>query len=223
MNKIVLMVEDDINLLKMNTELLKRHGYTVHSAKNVKQAKMFINDLDRIDIAILDVVLPDGNGFDLATTVKNRISCPILMLTSKNSHEDIVEGMISDADMYITKPFVITDLMARIEGLIKKQQNYNVPPIIKGSLKLDVNSRQAIINGNDLTLTPKEFSLLLCLVMRENELVSMEILFKEVWGQTLGSDTSALRMSIARLRKKLIGSEYTINSNRNKGYVFERE
>ncbi len=222
MHKTVLMVEDDVNLLKMNTELLKRHGYTVYGAKNAQQAKRLIEELAIIDIAILDVMLPDGDGFELATILKNKTSCPVLMLTSKNTHEDIVEGMNSDADMYMTKPFVIEELIARIEGLIKKQKKATNPPVVKGNLRIDLTSRQARVNGNDIALTPREFSLLLYMVHRENEILSMEAIFKEVWGQDLGSDTSALRMGIARLRKKLAGSEYTVNSSRSTGYIFER-
>ncbi len=221
MNKTVLMVEDDINLLKMNTELLKRHGYTVHSAKNVRQAKKLIDELIKIDLAILDVILPDGNGFELAAVVKNQIACPVLMLTSKNTHEDIVEGMNSDVDMYMTKPFIINELIARIEGLIKKQQKAVSPSVVKGNLRLDLDSRQATLADVNLSLTPREFSLLLYLARRENELISKAVIFQEVWGQTLLEDTTALRSTITRLRKKLTNSEYTINAKRGEGYVFE--
>ncbi len=226
-NKSVLMVEDDINLLKLNTEILVRNGYTVHSAKNISEAKACLNSNNNISIAVLDIVLPDGDGLLLASEVKAKINCPVLMLTSKNAHEDIVKGMNSDADMYMTKPFIIPELIARIEGLLQKHQitaneKENLLYLTCGELKIDTIARQAFIQGLNLSLTPKDFTLLLVLARKENIAVPQEVLYEKVWGQTLISDTMALRSAIARLRKKLQNSDYTIRACRGKGYVFEK-
>ncbi len=218
--KIVLMVEDDVNLLRMNTEILNRNGYTVYGARSVAETKTLIDNTTKFDIAVLDVMLPDGDGYELATIIKNKIGCPVMMLTSKTAHEDIVFGMNSDADVYMTKPFVISELIARIEGLIKMRDKNVLPLIIKGDLKLDITTRQAVISGRNLFLTPKDFLLLLILVQSEDTVVKSAALYEKVWSQPLGDDTTALRSAITRLRKKLSNSEYTITSSRGEGYVF---
>ncbi len=222
-NKAILMVEDDADLLRENAQILERNGYTVHTTTTLRKARKLLLEAQQIDIAVLDIILPDGDGLLFASEVKEKSSCPVLMLTSKNKHKDIVEGMNSDADVYMTKPYRIPELVARIEGLLLKQKKDNSPPVIKGSLRLDVNARQVTANGEDLALTSREFSLLLYLARRENEVVPMDTVFKEVWGQTLGSDKSAIQNTVSRLRKKLSDSGYTIISSRNAGYMFERK
>ncbi len=226
--KTVLMVEDDINLLKLNTEILTRSGYTVHYAKNLNEANSIINANKSIDIAVLDVLLPDGDGLEFAGVVKEKIGCPVLILTSKNSPDDIVKGMSSDVDMYMTKPFVISELIARIKGLLAKHEKENDKnnkflPIRFGDLEIDSITRQAILGGENLNLTPKDFTLLFMLARYENEIISQSYLYEKVWGQALGDDTTALRSAVARLRKKLVNSDYTITSSRGEGYIFEKQ
>ncbi len=220
--KSLLMVEDDMNLLKLNTEVLKRNNFIVYPAQNLKKARMILEEVENIDLAVLDVMLPDGNGLDFATEIKAKINCPILMLTSKNQYDDIVEGINSDADIYMTKPYLITELIARIDGLLKKQKNDVEKDIVKGKLKICIKTRQALLNGIDLALTPKDYTLLMLLARHENEVISQEKLYQTVWLQPLENDTIALRSAVKRLRKKLIGSEYTITSSRNAGYMFEK-
>ncbi len=226
-SKTVLMVEDDINLLKLNTEILTRSGYKVIAVKNLNDANNAIKNNKNIDIAVLDVMLPDGDGLTFAGEVKTKLGCPVLILTSKNSPDDIIKGVSTDADMYMTKPFVISELIARIEGLLAKQKkeytnNTKFLSISFGALRIDTATRQAELNGKNLDLTSKDFTLLLILSRYENEIVSQNFLYEKVWGQILYDDTTALRSAVARLRKKISGSGYTISSKRGEGYVFEK-
>ncbi len=224
--KNVLMVEDDVNLLKLNTEILTRKGYVVFSAKNLKEARRII-DSNSIDVAVLDVVLPDGDGLSFAGEVKTKSDCPVIILSSKSEHEDIVKGMNSDADMYMTKPFLIPELIARIDGLLKKHRMGALRTservnAMGGELTFDTVTRRVTLHGENLDLSPNDFTLLLVLTRNENKTVPQDFLYETVWGQTLGSDTTALRSGIARLRKKLQSSEYTINAVRGEGYKFEK-
>ncbi len=221
--KIVFMLEDDGNLLKLNISVMERRGYTVYCATTISKATEVVSKLSHIDIAILDIVLPDGNGLDFASHIKHNFACPVLMLTSKSTHEDIVEGMSADVDIYMTKPYLIPELVARIEGLIKKSENIKNTILAIGKLRFDINLRQVALDGENLSLTPKDFTLLLFLAQREKEIVSQEVIFEKIWELPLGDDTSALRSAIARLRKKLVGSGYTVNSIRGQGYVFKKE
>ncbi len=226
-HKTVLMVEDDLNLLNLNNEILSRNGYTVYPAKNLSEASGIIDSNKRIDIAILDVLLPDGDGLLFAGHLKKKVGCPVLILTSKNSSDDIIKGMSGEADLYMTKPFVITELIARIEGLLAKHKKEadtknKFSEVSFGALKINPITRQAILNEENLNLTPKDFTLLLTLSGYENEIVTQSFLYEKVWGQSLGTDTTALRSAIARLRKKLVSSGYTISSSRGEGYTFEK-
>ncbi len=224
--KTVLMVEDDANLLKLNTEILSRNGYNVCSAKNLSEARKNLNDKN-IDIAVLDIVLPDGDGLLFASEVKAKVNCPVLMLTSKNEHDDIVKGMSSDADMYMTKPFLIPELIARIEGLLKKQQLNASKPLeniykLGSEFTFDTITRKATLHGENLNLSPNDFTLLLIMAKNEEKATKSDVLYEKVWNQALSSDTSSLRSAIARLRKKLQDSSYTINAVRGEGYILEK-
>ncbi len=224
--KTVLMVEDDANLLKLNAEILTRNGYKVCGAKNLSEARKNLCN-ESIDIAVLDIVLPDGDGLLFASEVKAKVNCPVLMLTSKSEHDDIVKGMSSDADMYMTKPFLIPELIARIEGLIKKQQLKATKPLeniynLGGEFTFDTITRKVTLHGENLNLSPNDFTLLLIMAKSMGKTVSQQVLYEKVWGQTLSDDTMALRSGLARLRKKLQGSEFTINAVRGEGYVLEK-
>ncbi len=125
------------------------------------------------------------------------------------------------------KPFLIPELIARIEGLLKKHKKENklkeyIIILGGGELQLDTVTRNAVLHEKNLSLSPKDFTLLLILAKNEGEIISQEVLYQSVWGQNLSDDTMALRSGIARLRKKLQGSAFEINAHRREGYVFEK-
>ncbi len=218
----LLMLEDDRDLLATNTQMLRRSGYTVYPAATLREARRQLHTMERLDIAVLDVLLPDGSGLDFVRDVKELHHCPVLMLPSLDAHEDIVRGMNSEADLYMTKPFRVPELVARMEGLLKRQRREGVSSLQKGLLRIDMTARVLYLADEMLAVTPREFSLLGYLAQREGEIVTGETLYRAVWGQTLMEDTAALRSTITRLRKKLQGSGYMIVSIRGKGYAFER-
>lgn len=217
----VLMVEDNVNVLHLNRSVLERQGYTVCCAETLYAARKQLAAHPEIAVAVLDILLPDGNGLTFASEVKQTIGCPVLMLTSKRGHEDIVEGLTGAADDYLTKPYRIEELTARIKALLVKGKEIPVQ-IHKGALTLDVPSARAFLSGGDLLLSPREFAVLLKLVRHEGAFVSSQTLYEAAWNLPASCDTNTLKSTISRLRKKLTGSGYGIESERGEGYGFQR-
>lgn len=217
----ILLVEDNANVLHLNRSVLERKGHDVYCAESLEQGRSLLKSQLQIDVAVLDIMLPDGNGLDFAKEVKERVGCPILMLTSKRSHADIVEGLTSAADDYMTKPYRIEELTARIQALLLKEEQNASNTIRKGSLSLDIPSGRAFLRDEDLLLSQREFALLLTLLQNENRFVSSETLYESAWKMPMQKDNGALKTTVSRLRKKLAGSGYEIESERGVGYCFK--
>lgn len=216
----ILLVEDNANVLHLNRSVLVRKGYGVHCAESIEKGRLILKSRPQIDVAVLDIMLPDGNGLDFAREVKANIGCMVLMLTSKRSHADILEGLTSAADDYMTKPYRIEELTARIQALLARKKETAATTIRKGKLTLDIPSGRAFLEEEDLLLSQREFALLLILVQNENHFVSAEALYESAWKLPLREDNGALKTTVSRLRKKLADSRFEIESERGKGYCF---
>lgn len=216
----ILLVEDNANVLHLNRSVLERQGYGVHCAVSIEKGRLLLKSQPKIDVAVLDIMLPDGNGLDFAKEVKESIGCPVLMLTSKRSHADIVEGLTGAADDYMTKPYRIEELTARIQVLFVRKKEMTSTTIRKGALTLDIPSGRALLEEEDLLLSQREFALLLTLVQNESRFVSAETLYEFAWRLPMQEDNGALKTMVSRLRKKLTGSGCEIESERGRGYCF---
>ncbi len=222
-NITVLLIDGNIMQLEQNTSAFIGKGFDVYSAKTIPQANTVIEMQPNIDIIVLADNISDADIINFTENVKQEFFCPVIIISEKNSYEDIVQAVSSDADLYITTPYSMEAFIASAEGLVKKYRKSNISQHIKDELILDIVSGHVKIDVSDLRLTPKELSLLLILASHEEGLIPQELLYEKVWRQPLGSDKSALRMAITRLRKKLEGSGFTIISSRNKGYSLEKE
>lgn len=219
----ILMVEDNVNVLHLNRSVLERQGYTVFCAESLREARDLLIKHPGIDVAVLDIMLPDGNGLDFAGEVRQAVGCPVLMLTSRRSHNDIVEGLTGGADDYLTKPYRIEELSARIKSLLIKREKTPVRVAERGPLSLDIPSGRAFLHGDDLLLQPREFAVLLTLMQHENQLLTAESLYETAWNLPGTGDVSAVKTTVSRLRKKLGGSGFSIEFERGGGYCFRRE
>ncbi len=228
---VILMVEDNENVLTANRMTFEREGNIVYTASNLAQARKLIS-MKSLQLAILDIMLPDGSGLDLIPEIRAKDdNTKILMLTSKRQYEDILQGLTEGADDYMTKPYRITELKARAMAMLLKsakpapaQPAPQNTDIVKGTLVLKTEAIQALLAGEDLGLTTKEFQVLKLLIQNEGECVQSERIFKEAWNITLLlKESQAVRSALSRLRKKITGSGYTIESVRNQGYKFKPE
>ena len=227
---LILMVEDDEELARLNERFLKRQGYDVIVANTVVEAKS--NFLKVIpDLFVIDVELPDGDGFTLCEEFRRSADVPVLFLTGRTDVGDKVKGFGSGGDYYLTKPFDRNELLAVVKSLIRREEQTRkkvseVSVIERGPLVLKLHESKAYVNGRDAELTPKEFAVLLVLVQNESKEISYNAIYESVWGVDMGSDSSSLRQQISRLKKKLDEEntdEFAIINEHGRGYLFTTE
>lgn len=222
--KTVLMVEDNEHVLALNRSVLEREGCTVLSAVSLATARRALAEHTAIDIVVLDILLPDGNGLDFIPELREVTSAPVLMLTSKRDYADMVKGLTGGADDYMTKPYRVEELLARLVALLHRRDAARVNALLtRGRLALDTVAQRTFLNGEDILLQPREYAILYYLILHEGEGVSAERLYEKVWKLPMGGNANAVKTAVSRLRKKLEGSGYTIASGWGTGYCFERE
>jgi len=221
-NRSILLVEDNIEIQLVNSNMLKRRGgYNVYLAMNLEEARGIVASTD-LDIILLDITLPDGSGLDFLAELRQDKNIPVLILSAHGKIQDKLKGLEAGSDDYLSKPYDNDELILRIESLLRRAEQ--MPKVItKGALTLRVNSNQAFVNGVDIMLGQNiEFSLLNIFVQAENKTLSAEYLYEEVWGQPMAEDDNAVRKAVTRLRTKLEKSGYTIITEHGKGYRFEQ-
>lgn len=221
----LLLVEDNIDLNTANSRALRMRGYEVFTAQTAAQARGHLARAEP-DIILLDVMLPDGDGFALCEEIRDKTAAHILFLTAKADHQSMMRGLGGGGDDYITKPFHPEELIMRIEAVMRRRGRYKTFPqvLCKGPLALDVAAAQAHMGGKNLKLTPKEFSLLFLLMRHHREALSKTTLYQEVWKQPMVGDGEALWQHMSRLKRKLeeaSGGMVTIFSARKEGYSLE--
>ncbi|MCL1829540.1 MAG: response regulator transcription factor [Oscillospiraceae bacterium] len=217
----LLLVEDEPVVQSNNKMILERHGYKLRLAYTVAEAQE-ISGKERPSAIILDVILPDGNGLDFLNELRKTSNVPVLVLTAMGTPKDIIKGLEAGGDDYLTKPYELSVFLKRVEALLRRASL--VPDILEiGPLELEPASARAFLNGEDMVLSQKEYTLLQQFVQRPEITVSAGYLYEKVWGREMAGDAGSLKTMIYRLRKKLEGSGYTITAERGEGYIFERE
>jgi DNA-binding response OmpR family regulator len=221
---LILMIEDDPAIQDLNRKTLARRGIQTISAHTLSEARLMLSK--SIDLILLDILLPDGNGLDFVPEIRAATAAPILILTSKREDEDIVQGLLGGGDDYMTKPFRNDELYARIIALLRRAQMAETRSreITKGRLKLDTVAGRAYLSDEDLQLAPKEFAVLHLLIKNEGKAVAARKLYEEVWKQPMACGDKPIKNVIYRLRKRLEegNSEYTVAMYRGDGYCFEK-
>ena len=217
----VLMIEDDPNILELNVKVLARKGIDAIIANTLAKARTLL--YAQYDLVLLDIELPDGSGLDFTKEIREVSAAPILMLTGKREDEDVVAGLLGGGDDYLTKPYSIDELYARIVALIRRvemAQKRGAEPRSFGDITMDPASGRAYLNGQDMLLKPKEFSLLWELASSRGQFISGETLYERLWGTAALDSGHTLRSHIYQLRKKIeaAGGIVEIEQERNKGY-----
>ena len=220
--KTILCVEDEPLVLLNNRLALEDNGYNVLTAATLSAAWTVIKKQSP-DAIILDIMLPDGLGIDLLKKLREQGNqVPVMLLTAWGKPTDVARGLRAGANDYLSKPFEYEVLLARIETMFRNIEQ--VPERIKcGSLTLDPISGRAFLNGDDLMLTQKDFSLLLLLIQNVERTISTEYIYESVWGQKYFDGKRALENAVSRLRKSLFNSGFEIMAKRNKGYCLHSE
>lgn len=221
MNKAtILIVEDDHDILSANLAALELEGYDVFTADSLSKARTVTEEC-LPDLIILDILLPDGDGLSYCEELRGKSGVRILFLSALSTKEDILTGLRTGGDDYITKPYDMDELLLRAEALLRRGKliGREEHPVRMYGLELDFVSRRALLYGRDILLKPKEFALLAVLSNEPGRIVPVEELYEKVWGMDMAGDGRAVKEHISRIRSKL-GKEYefSIVSERGKGY-----
>ena len=204
----ILIVEDDRNLLDTLKYNLRKEGYSTVTAVDGAEA-LYIARREKPDLIILDIMLPKLSGFEVCRILRKEMTMPILMLTAKMDEVDKVVGLEIGADDYMTKPFSMRELLARVGAMLRradmsKQQLAGEKRILKiGDLEVDLGRHQAFHKGSRLDLTPKEYDLLVFLATNKGLVFSREQLLDKVWGYDFAGDTRTVDVHIRWLRQKI--------------------
>jgi len=221
MGRKILLREDNPHILKINKEALLMEDYEVVCAETIKEAEDAL-EKNEFDLAIFDIMLPDGDGVDFCRKVKREHAFPIIFLSALGENQDVIAGLRSGGDDYLTKPYDLGVLLARVEARIRTSVE-SKRFISYGPLKIDTVLSLAFCNGQDLLLTQKEFTLLEIMLMSSGTLRTKEELYESVWGPAPGSDLNVLYATVSRLNKKLeaSGSGLQVVSLHKTGYTLE--
>lgn len=214
----ILIVEDDeaiANLLYMD---LRDEGYRCTIASDGKMAADMLVDIAKYDLILLDIMLPEIDGYELLEYIKPT-GTPVIFLTAKGTVNDRIKGLKLGADDYIVKPFQSGEVIARIEAVLRRYgKNDNL--LVFHDVKVDLESRRVLQNGKEVEFTVKEFDLLVELIQNKNIAQYRERLYEKVWNEPYMGDTRTLDTHIQRLRKKL-GWEHYIKTVFRIGYRLE--
>lgn len=217
----ILLVEDTDSIAKGLEYYFEKNKYNLTPKSTIKDAKEYIaNNTDDIDLIILDITLPDGNGFDLFKNTVKELKIPTIFLTAKDEENDIVNGLNMGAEDYVTKPFSTKELLARVNKILLRSQKKNLIKI--KDIKFNADKLELYKNNTLIKLTALELKILNLLFMNLNKLVSRETLLDKVWEWT-GNDVydHTITVYLKRIREK-IGTEI-IKTVKGMGYRIDEE
>lgn len=204
----ILLLEDDISLVDGLKYSLKKNGFETEIVRTVSEALNSIENIGKYDLLILDITLPDGTGFDVCEAVRRQgQQVPIIFLTASDEEVNIIRGLDSGGDDYITKPFRLGELCSRIRALLRRAgvSNAGSTTIIEcGDITIDLLGSRALLNSKNLELTSAEYRLLCLLVRNVNRIVTREIILRELWDEAGNFvDNNTLSVYVRRLREKV--------------------
>lgn len=209
-NDHILLVDDEVGILMMLTTLLKKEGYhRVTTATTGKETLRLLGTTESFDLIVLDVMLPDTDGFELCQKIRKITSVPVLFLSARSGDLDKIMGLGIGGDDYITKPFNPMEVVARIQSQLRRQGIYKSelsqkPRVLDfGLFIVDMSAAELIVNGRDTHCPAKEFELLSFLCTHPNQVFTAYQLYEQVWGTALVGDEKTVVIHISRLRKKI--------------------
>ncbi len=207
MNKIFLL-EDDVSLIDGLRYSLKKNDFDVEIARTVGEASRLLAEMERFDLLLLDVTLPDGTGFDVCEKVRRQnAQIPIIFLTASDEEVNVIRGLDSGGDDYITKPFKLGELCSRIRALLRRagvSDREKGATIECGDITIDLLGSRVLLNGRILDLTSAEYRLLCLLVRNANRIVTRDVILNELWDEAGNFvDGNTLSVYVRRLREKV--------------------
>lgn len=219
----ILIIEDEKNLADALKRALAEQHYSVDLAYKGDDG-LYLADVNDYDLIILDIMLPDINGFEVCKTLrKDKITSPILMLTAMDSIENKIKGLDQGADDYMTKPFDLGELLARVRSLIRRTSSQKTSVIEVADMIIDTSERSVSRSGIEIKLSAKEFALLEYFVLNKNKVLTREMISEHVWDMNFDPQSNVIDSFVRFLRQKIDKEfEYPlIQTIRGVGYKFQ--
>lgn len=209
MNYSVLVVEDEESILDLIEIYLENENYIIKKATCSEEAIRYIKE-EEFDLAILDIMLPDKDGYYLCKKIRESFNYPIIMLTSKDDESSKIKGLTFGADDYVTKPFLPGELVARVKAQLRRYNNYNLKTIegtgnilTYQNVDLNIKSREVLVDGQEIDLTPIEFIILKSLLEKKSEVLESEDLFYKICPNDYYVKNNTISVHIRHIREKL--------------------
>jgi len=231
----ILVVDDNSNNLRLLRDILEDEYYMVYTTDNGSSVLEMARNI-KPDAILLDIMMPGMDGFEVCRKIRTEFSTPVLMLTARDDEIDRVVGLEVGADDYLTKPFSMRELIARVKAMLRRvyiireelktiQQNDDLSSILEfGNLKIDYGRREVRINDSPINLKPKEFDLLYYLIKHKNQVLTRDHILESVWGWEYIGDSRTVDVHVRWLREKIEDDPSTpkkIITVRGTGYRFE--
>ena len=206
----ILIVDDEREIADLVEVYLKNENYEVFKFYTAREALECI-EKEKLDLAILDIMLPDSDGLAICQKIREEHTYPVIMLTAKDAETDKITGLTLGADDYVTKPFRPLELIARVKAQLRRYRQYgggaqeeNSGVIVHSGLVINVNTHEVLLNEKPLPLTPTEFSILRILCENKGSVISAEKLFHEIWGdEYFSKSNNTITVHIRHLREKM--------------------
>jgi len=222
MAKTVLLVDDELRMRKLVADFLLREGYHILEAAN-GQTALHLLSVEKIDLVILDVMMPERNGWTVCQEIRKNGTIPVIMLTAKSEETDQLFAFEVGADEYVTKPFSPKVLTARVNALFRRMEQAKDKTALYGGLVIDTAARQVFLDEQLLDLSPKEYELLSYLAENTGKALSRQQILDHVWTYDYLGELRTVDTHINRLRTKLGAKSTLIHTSRGYGYRFEAE
>ncbi|MBP2657562.1 MAG: two component transcriptional regulator, winged helix family [Firmicutes bacterium] len=220
MNKTILIVDDELRIRKLIADFLVREGYSTLEADNGRVALELLA-AEQVDLIILDVMMPEHDGWTVCRELRRKSNIPVIMLTAKGEEVDQLFAFEIGADEYVTKPFSPKVLTARVNALFRRIEREKA--IVYDGLEINTTARQVSINDQFLDLSPKEYELLTYLTENSGKALSRQQILNQVWSYDYFGDLRTVDTHINRLRTKLGDKSALVQTIRGYGYRFEAE
>lgn len=205
----ILVVEDDEKILDLIEIYLKNEDYIIKRATSSEQALKYIKEKE-FDLAILDIMLPGENGYYICAKIRESYNYPIIMLTAKDDESSKIKGLTFGADDYVTKPFLPGELVARVKAQLRRYNNYNLKTkegtgniLTYQNVDLNIKSREVLVDGQEIDLTPIEFIILKSLLEKKSEVLGSEDLFYKIYPDEYYIKNNTVSVHIRHIREKL--------------------
>ncbi len=203
----ILIIEDDINIAELERDYLKLNGF---KADIVQDGVLGLQKAvsGAYDLIIVDLMLPNMNGYEIIREVRKKLEIPVIMISAKNEDIDKIRGLDYGADDYLTKPFSPAELVARVKSHMKrydrlKGNNFSSEILVHGGMEINAAAHKVFVNGKEVQMTTKEYELLFFLASNPNIVFTKEQLFDSIWGEEYYGETATVPVHIQKIRKKI--------------------